>query len=106
MEANVEALTLLQKDIAEISGAITAVLDVALDEIRASMRMAQDKYPAKVAFCYFLRSRGYGPATIAGVMGAGRSNVYGMLRRHDAMIYGDTLYKRSFEALKQQLCMP
>jgi hypothetical protein len=95
-----EGLTLLQKDIAEISDAIESLLGVGLDEIRRSARMAQDKYPAKVAFCYLLHARGYGPATIAGIMNASRSNVYGMLRRHDAMVYGDMLYKRSFEALR------
>jgi DNA-binding MarR family transcriptional regulator len=95
------ATTLQAKDIAKISAAITTVLGVTLEEICSTKRLVPDKYLAKVALCHLLSRRGHSPATIAGITNMSQSNVYGILDRHEKMIYGDILYKRSLEAIKQ-----
>ncbi len=95
--------TLLQNDVGEISSAIASVLGVSLDEMTATTRMQLDKYPAKVALCHLLHSRGHRQTTIAHLMGVGKSCVYAMLHKHDAMLYGDPLYKRAFGAITLRL---
>lgn len=95
--------TILQQDISEISAAIKTVMGIELDELKAKKRTGQDKLPAKVAFCHFLQYRGHDPATIATIFGTSRNNIYRLLSQHENMLFGDTLYRRSFDSLKQHL---
>lgn len=94
---------MLTTDLDAIADAVHQTLGVSREEIISRARLEQDRYPAKVVFCRMLRERGYGYGTIAEAMNTTKSGVYTLVAKHNTMLTGDTLYRRTYETIKKQL---
>ncbi len=95
--------TILQQDIRTISEAVKEITGFGIEDIFMDIRTPARVMPAKSAICHYLHLRGYDFDSIANVLGIERTGIYYLLRRHDEMLFSESLYRRYITAFDQIL---